>query len=60
MKSVSSNRETGRIHLPKDIALTNIVKAKMKMISDALPSKIISFLTICCPTKAATVATATK
>lgn len=45
---------------PSEIALTNIVKARMKMISDALPNNIISLLTICCPTKAAIVATATK
>lgn len=32
----------------------------MKMMSDALPNKIISFLTTCCPMKAAMVATATK
>lgn len=32
----------------------------MKMISDALPSKMINFLTTSCPMKAATVATATK
>jgi hypothetical protein len=32
----------------------------MKMIIDALPNKAISFLTKCCPTSAATVATVTK
>lgn len=47
-------------YVPREIALTKIVKARMKMISDALPSIIIILLTTCCPTKAATVATATK
>jgi len=42
------------------IALTKIVKDRMKMMSDALPSKLISFLATDCPKKAATVATATK
>lgn len=37
-----------------------MVKARMKMISDALPNKLISFRTTNCPTKAETVATATK
>lgn len=46
--------------LPSEIALTNIVKARMKMINDALPNKMISLLTMCWPMKAATVATATK
>lgn len=45
---------------PSEIALTNIVEAKMKMIKDALPSTIINFLTTCCPIKAATVATSIK
>ena len=30
------------------------------MISDALPNKMINFLTTCCPMKAAIVATAAK
>lgn len=47
-------------YVPSEIALTKIVKASMKMISDALPSITIILLTTCCPTKAATVATATK
>lgn len=46
--------------LPSEIALTKIVKARMKMMRDALPSIMINFLTTCCPIKAATVATATK
>lgn len=46
--------------LPSETALTKIVKAKMKMIRDALPIMMISFLTICCPTHAAIVATTTK
>ena len=45
---------------PSEIALTNIVKARMKMIRDALPNKMTNFLTICCPTRAATVATPVK
>lgn len=48
------------IYIPSEIALTKIVEARMKMISDALPSIIIILLTTCCPIKAATVATATK
>lgn len=46
--------------LPSEIALTKIVKARMKMIKDALPNIVISFLTACCPVNAAKVATATK
>lgn len=46
--------------LPSEIALIKIVKARMKMIRDALPNMLISLLTACCPTKAATVATETK
>lgn len=45
---------------PNEIALTKMVKARMKMIRDALPNIMISFLTTCCPTKAAIVATITK
>lgn len=45
---------------PNETALTNIVEARIKMIRDALPNKMISFLTMCCPTKAAIVATRTK
>ena len=45
---------------PSETALTKIVKAKMKIMRDALPKTSISFLTTCCPTKAAIVATATK
>lgn len=45
---------------PREIALTNIVKARMNMIREALPSRMIIFLTICCPTTAAIVATITK
>lgn len=47
-------------YVPSEIALTKIVEARMKMISDALPRIIIILLTTCCPMKAATVATATK
>ena len=42
------------------IALTKIVKDRMKMMSEALPSKLISFLATDCPKKEATVATATE
>lgn len=45
---------------PSDIALTKTVKDRMKMIREALPNKLIIFLTTCCPTNAATVATPTK
>ena len=45
---------------PNETALTNIVEARMKIIRDALPNRIISFLTMCCPTKAAIVATRMK
>ncbi|KAL3610632.1 hypothetical protein D5086_001652 [Populus alba] len=44
----------------EDIALTKIVKDRMEMMSDALPSKLISFLATDCPKKEATVATATE
>jgi len=46
--------------LPSETALTKIVKARMKIIRDALPIMVISLLTTCCPTNAATVATAAK
>lgn len=46
--------------LPSEIALIKIVKARMKMIRDALPNMLISLLTTCCPIKAAIVATKTK
>lgn len=46
--------------LPKLIALTKIVNARMKMIIDALPTTAIIFLTTCWPVKAAIVATNTK
>ena len=45
---------------PREIALTNIVKDKMKIIKDALPIKLISFLITCCPTNAAMAATMVK
>ena len=47
-------------NLPNETALTKIVKDRMKIIMDALPKIIISFLTACCPTMAATVATEMK
>jgi hypothetical protein len=47
-------------HSPNDIVLTNIVPARMKMISDALPNMAITFVTTCCPTRAAMVATPKK
>lgn len=46
--------------LPSVIALTKMVEARIKMIRDALPNRRISFLTTCCPTKAAIVATRVK
>lgn len=42
------------------MALTKMVKASMKMMREALPKTMISFLTTFCPTRAATVATMTK
>lgn len=47
-------------NIPSVIALTKMVKAKMKMINDALPSILTIFLTTCNPTTAAKVATTTK
>lgn len=47
-------------YIPSDIALTKIVKARMKIIKDARPRMAIILLTTCCPVKAAIVATATK
>lgn len=52
--------ETRKTNIPSETALTKIVKAKMKMINDALPSRLTIFLTTCCPTNAANVATTTK
>lgn len=51
---------TPHTYIPTNIALTNIVDARMKMIRDALPNILISFLTTCCPTTAAIVATVKK
>jgi len=48
------------MHLPSDIPLTKTVSARMKIIRDVLPNIAITFLTKCCPTSAAAVATATK
>ena len=47
-------------YLPSKTALTLSVSVSMKMITDALPSMAIAFLTKCCPTSAAAVAIATK
>lgn len=47
-------------HSPREIALTKIVKASMKMMIDARPNRMINFLTMCCPVRAAMVATMTK
>jgi hypothetical protein len=47
-------------NLPREIALTKIMKANMKMMSDARPNQLISLLTTCWPIMAATNATATK
>jgi hypothetical protein len=47
-------------NLPREIALTNIMKANMKMMSDARPNQLISFLTTCWPIMAAKNATTTK
>jgi hypothetical protein len=56
MDQVKGNNDAS----PSEIALINIVKAIIKMIIDALPNKMINFLTTCCPTKAAIVATTMK
>lgn len=53
-------RNRAKMHLPSDIPLTKTVSARMKIIRDVLPSIAITFLTKCCPTSAAAVATATK
>ena len=52
--------ENINILIPKLIALTKMVKARMKMISDARPNSTINLLTMCWPVKAATVARKTK
>lgn len=46
--------------VPREIALTKIMKASMKMISDARPNQLINFLTTCWPMMAATNATTVK
>lgn len=58
--SCQTNNNRKNQSSPSDIALTNIVEARMKMIRDALPNTIISLLTICWPISAAIVATAVK
>jgi hypothetical protein len=47
-------------YVPSVSALTKIMDARMKMMSDARPSHAISFLTQCCPVMAATNATPVK
>ena len=47
-------------NVPREIALMKIMKASMKMMSDARPNQLINLLTTCCPIMAATNATATK
>lgn len=47
-------------NIPNDIALTKIVRARMKIIIDALPKIMTTFLTTCCPTTAERVATTAK
>lgn len=47
-------------YVPSDIALTKIMDARMKMMRDARPRAAINLLTTCCPTKAESVATATR
>lgn len=59
MKTVKVH-ESHQRYLPKEIALTKIVKDNMNIIKDALPRMSIIFLTTCCPVRAATMATATK
>jgi hypothetical protein len=39
--------------VPREIALTKIMKANMKMMSDARPNQLINLLTTCCPMIAA-------
>ena len=46
--------------VPREIALAKIMKASMKMISDARPNQLINFLTTCWPMRAATNATKVK
>ena len=46
--------------VPREIALAKIMKASMKMISDARPNQLINFLTACWPKRAATNATKVK
>lgn len=47
-------------YVPSVSALTKIMDARMKMMSDERPSHAISFLTQCCPVMAATNATPVK
>lgn len=47
-------------YVPNNIALANIIKARVKMIRDALPNILISFPATCCPTTAEMVATTKK
>jgi hypothetical protein len=48
------------LHIPNESALTNAVKARMKMIKDALPNALITFPPTCCPMIAEIVATPAK
>ena len=45
---------------PSEIALMKIMKDRMKIMSDARPNQLISFLTMCCPIIAAKKATTVK
>lgn len=47
-------------NLPNEIALINMMDARMNMIRDVRPRKIINLLTKCCPAEAAIVTTTTK
>lgn len=51
---------SGKQYIPSDIALTKIVAERMKIIIDALPNILITFLTTCCPTRAEKLATAAR
>ncbi|BAH94283.1 Os08g0389733 [Oryza sativa Japonica Group] len=46
--------------VPSEIALMKIMKDRMKIMSDARPNQLISFLTMCCPIIAAKKATTVK
>jgi hypothetical protein len=59
-KAGSGQLQLGQNTVPREIALTKIMKANMKMMRDARPNQLINLLTTCWPMIAAMNATMMK